>query len=401
MSDARVDRLRAMIGEVVARDRRRPPPAPKAPAEPPLGETRETPHGAVHFIDEVLEPGHAHGRIPVRGALDVAADVMAMLALDPALGDVDPKRMLVLDTETTGLSTGAGTVPFLVGLAWFEDGALRLEQLFLRDLGTEVPMLRHLAERLAEASVLVTYNGKSFDWPLLRTRFVLNRVAAPALPPHFDVLFAARRLLRGKLDSMRLTEVERGLLGYYREDDVDGSEIPGLYLGYLRGENPDALRPVLEHNADDLVALPAIVGELGARVAKVREADDPRDVLACAQLAVRARDTERAIAFARAVIEGGADDHAAREAHALVADVERRRGRAAQAAEAWHAALEAVPHGPEAGEAHLALAKLYEHRLRDLPRAQLHAWGTEPAEGEEANGKRLGRLRRRLDRAGS
>ena len=104
--------------------------------------------------------------------------------------------MLFLDTETTGLAGGTGTVPFLVGLAWFEGRSLRVHQLFLRRLGEEAPMLRVLAERMAEPPAWSTYNGKSFDWPLLRTRFVLNRVPTPAELPHLDLLHCARRVFK-------------------------------------------------------------------------------------------------------------------------------------------------------------------------------------------------------------
>ena len=121
---------------------------------------------------------------------------MASLALDPRLAGVDFRRVLYLDTETTGLAGGTGTVPFLVGLAWFEERSLRVHQLFLRRLGEEAPMLRVLAERMAESSCLVTFNGKSFDWPLLRTRFVLNRVPVPAELPHLDLLHCARRVFK-------------------------------------------------------------------------------------------------------------------------------------------------------------------------------------------------------------
>ena len=113
-------------------------------------------------------------------------------------------------------------------------------------------MLRRLGERIAAASCLVSYNGKTFDWPLLRTRFIMNRIPAPELPPHLDLLHCTRRVLKPSMGSVRLTEVERELLGFYREDDVDGALIPGLYLSYLRGGDPEPLSGVLEHNRHDL-----------------------------------------------------------------------------------------------------------------------------------------------------
>ncbi|MGZ3460955.1 MAG: ribonuclease H-like domain-containing protein, partial [Archangium sp.] len=195
--DPRVAALRRMLGDWAERQgaavaRRGPSPAPRPgplPAEP-----RTTPHGVVHVAERVLAPDHHHGNAPLAEALDVEPALVASLALQPGLVGVDFQRMLFLDTETTGLAGGTGTVPFLVGLAWFEGRSLRVHQLFLRKLGEEAPMLRVLAERMAESSCLVTFNGKSFDWPLLRTRFVLNRVSPPAELPHLDLLHCARRV---------------------------------------------------------------------------------------------------------------------------------------------------------------------------------------------------------------
>lgn len=394
----RIARLRSLVGEVIAKDARRERAPRTAPQAPAAAEAHDTPHGPLHVIVRQFEPEHAHGRVPVRDALAVDPDVLALLALDRDGARFDPSRMLVLDTETTGLSGGTGTVAFLVGLAWFEDGCLRTEQLFLRDLDREVPLLHRVAERIASASVIVTYNGKSFDWPLLRTRFILHRIPAPALPPHLDLLHCARRLLRGRLDGLRLAEVERGLLGHYREDDVDGSEIPGLYLRYLRGADPETLTRVFAHNVDDLVALPAVLAALGARLGRVRDQDDPRDWLASARLSLRAGDVDRALLFARAVVAGGGDRDARRAAHALVAAIDQRAGRPAEALRAWQSALDAASDADAASVVHLALAKLYEHAFGDLDRARHHARETRLAEGAPAHERRLGRLQRRLDR---
>jgi uncharacterized protein YprB with RNaseH-like and TPR domain len=392
----RIEHLRALIGEVAARERRRSPAVHGEPQSLPVGEARENAHGELHLIERWLDPDHCHGRVPVGGALGVDAGLVARLSLDPELGEVDLSRMLILDTETTGLAGGAGTVPFLVGLAYFDDGVLKVEQLFLRNFGQEAPLLAHLAERVAQASCLVSYNGKSFDWPLLRARFVMNRVPMPEVPPHLDLLHCARRVLRPRMAGVRLTAVEQELLGFHREGDVDGSLIPGLYLGYLRGADPRSLLPVLEHNEHDVIALAAILARLCEHFAEVKPEDDPRDHLAYAQVALRARDLERAEGFARAAAEGGGEVGVSAQAHGLAAKVARRRGDARAAAEAWQRALQVAPCELTAAEAHCALAKLYEHALKDLRRARAHARMTMPAEGPVAHGRRLGRLHRRL-----
>ncbi len=396
----RIERLRELIGEASARSARpRPERAPVAPGRLPLGQERETAAGPLHIVERWLEPGHMHGRVAVRDALGVEGALVAKLALEPAFERLDFSRMLILDTETTGLAGGTGTVPFLIGLCFFEDGVLKLEQLFLRNLGAETPLLQHLAERVAQASCLLSYNGKAFDWPLLRTRFVLNRVPLPPAPPHLDLLHCARRVCRPRMPSVRLTEVERSLLGFHREDDVDGAQIPGLYLGYLRGDDPRCLLPVLEHNAHDLVALAAVLSRLCAHFAEVRPEDDPRDHLAYAKLALRGRDHLRARAFAEAAAAGSENSALAREALALCAAACRRGGDSAAALRAWQRALQLADCEQSRAHAHLALARLCEHALRDPRAAYGHARLTLPAEGAHAHGRRLGRLHRRLERA--
>jgi len=399
----RIARLRSLIGEVADRARhtgqlesQRDKRRARARATLPVGELRDTAHGTLHIVETFLAPDHCHGRVAVRGALSVDAGLVAKLALDPKLEGLDLSRMLLLDTETTGLAGGTGTVPFLIGLAFFEDGALKVEQLFLRELGEERPMLAYLAERLERASCVVSYNGKTFDWPLLRTRSILNRVPLAEPAAHLDLLHCARRLLKAKLDSVRLCEVERELLGHYREDDVHGSAIPLFYLDYLRGGEVEPLLSVLEHNASDLIGLAAILPRMVSHFEEVRAGDDPIDHLAFAKVALRARDYERAEAFARAAAGGGAAGALVRQAHQVVASSSRKRGDIMAAASALVACLEHTPTGPEAAIVHHALAKLYEHALKDLRAAHRHALHTMDAEGADAHGRRLGRLRRRL-----
>jgi uncharacterized protein YprB with RNaseH-like and TPR domain len=362
------------------------------------GESRETPHGPVHFVERYCEPHHLHGTLPIARALDASAENLAKLALDPALLGLDVRRMLLVDTETTGLSGGTGTIPFLVGMAWFEDESLRVEQLFLPRLGEEAPMLRRLAERLAASSMLVSYNGKSFDWPLLRTRFVMNRVPVPPLPPHLDLLHCARRVWKRRLEAVRLVHLEEQVLGFHREDDLAGADIPAAYLGWLRGGESGPIAQILEHNASDLIALAAVLSALHDRFAAVRVEDDPRDQLSLAHVALRARDLARAHAFACAAAEGGGTPELTAQAFALLAKLARLRGDDAAAAEALCSAIAAVQTsglGPTIAALHLTLSKLYEHRLRDLGRALEHAHAAAAAEEPEASARRIARLVRR------
>jgi hypothetical protein len=323
---------------------------------------------------------------------------LAQLALDPTLEEVDISRALFFDTETTGLAGGTGTVPFLIGIGWFEDESLRIQQLFLPELGYEAPMLHWFRERVAQCSCLVSFNGKTFDWPLLRNRFVMNRVRAPELPPHLDLLHCARRILRRRLRSVRLVELEREVLGMYREDDVSSALIPQLYFDYLDGGDVSPIAKVIEHNANDLIALAALVAELVAHFDEVHGEDDPRDHLAYARVAERTGDPGRARSFARAAAEGGGEAACTVEACLLTARMARRGGDVDDEERALIDALQAADEDELRAIVQLALSKHYEHRRKDLALALEHAAGTALAEGDEATERRMGRLERRLAR---
>jgi hypothetical protein len=326
----------------------------------------------------------------------VSTERLAQLALNPELESIDLRRALFFDTETTGLAGGTGTVPFLIGIAWFEDESMRIQQLFLPEMGKEAPMLHWLRERVQQSSCVVSFNGKAFDWPLLRTRFVLNRVPAPSLPPHLDLLHCARRVLRPRLQSVRLVELERKVLGMYREDDVSGALIPQLYFDYLDGGDISPMAKVIEHNANDLIALAALVAELVGHFDEVHGSDDPRDHLAYAKVAERTGDPARARSFAVAAANGGGEARCTVEACLLSARMARRGGEIDDEERALLGALEAADTDELRAGVRVALAKFYEHRRKDLARALEHATGTALAEGEAAAERRVNRLRRRL-----
>ncbi len=349
-------------------------------------------------MDHPCAPGHRHGRVAIGPACTVAGDVVATLALDPKMREVDFSRALYIDTETTGLMGGAGTVPFLIGTARFEAGQLMVRKLMLRQLGEEAPMLHLLAEEMREASCIISYNGKSFDWPLLRTRFVMNRVKAPPVPPHLDLLHCSRRVFKGRMERVRLVDMEREVLGFERVGDVSGAEIPGLYMDYLRGGDVAPIARIIEHNKNDLIALAALLAELVAQFEGVRPEDDPRDQLACARVAERAGDVELARGLAHAAAGGPLEvEGTAAEALLLAGRLARREGDVEGEERCLGKALKQAPAGTVLeSRVRLELAKLYEHRKKDLARALRHAALTFPAEDEQACHKRVNRLEARI-----
>ena len=371
--------------------------APSPPGEPCL-RTDATAHGPLRVARRTFSAEHHHGHAPIAPAQSVDPRLVAGFALDPRLSQIDFSRLLLVDTETTGLSGGTGTLPFLVGLGGFvPDGSLELEQLLLRQPGAERPILARFAERLADASCLVSYNGKAFDWPLLRSRFVMNRMTPPTPPPHLDLLHCARRVFRYRVESARLVEIEAGVLGHVRQDDIPGALIPALYFDFLRGASERTLHPVLEHNASDLVLLVALLADLARRFSAPAVEDDAGDLLGCAEVAFRAGDEARALAFAEASASRAQQSRVHTLAWCVTARVRWRNADRPGAAAALRRALETAD-GQAAPALHLALAKLSEHAFKDLPAALEHAHLAAVAEPAALHSRRLTRLQRKLTR---
>ncbi|WP_426699599.1 ribonuclease H-like domain-containing protein [Rhodanobacter sp. Col0626] len=169
-------------------------------------------------------------------------------------------RLLHFDTETTGLAGGTGTRAFMIGAADWIDGRFRIRQLTITTMAAETAMLRTFAEWMDEDTVIVSYNGKCYDAPLLATRYRLARLPNPlAGLGHLDLLHAVRRHWKHQWENCRLATAERQLLGVVREDDLPGSEAPAAWLTYLRGGSAVNLRRVAQHNAQDLKSLAGVL----------------------------------------------------------------------------------------------------------------------------------------------
>ena len=291
----------------------------------------------------------------------------------------DPSKWLFLDTETTGLAGGTGTYAFLIGLAWWDAGGLQVEQFLMRDFTEEYSLLQELADRLKERPVLVTFNGKSFDWPLLENRFAMTRsIAAPKLAAHLDLLHPARALWKLRLGSVRLAELERRVLdaqrlGWHREDDIESALIPQHYFDYLRGGPAQPIVGIVRHNQMDLRGLAALFCKINARLsesADILVECESLDLFGLSRFLQRRGDTGRAYnACAQALAIGLPADirPTARRELALMA---KRRGEHGQAAEIWE---EMVRTSQEEIHACEQLAIYYERRVKDIRRAVEYA----------------------------
>jgi uncharacterized protein YprB with RNaseH-like and TPR domain len=285
----------------------------------------------------------------------------------------DPSQWLFLDTETTGLAGGTGTYAFLIGLAWWDAGALQVEQLFMRDFGEEHAILHEVASRIAERPVLVTFNGKAFDWPLLENRFTMTRsIAVPRLAAHLDLLHPARALWKLRLGSVRLVELERHVLdaarlGWHRQDDVLAALIPQHYFDYLRGGPAEPLAAVVRHNQMDLRGLAALVGKIDALLACDDGGDvDSLDLFGLSRYLQRRGDSRRAQSACTQAIDLGLPKEHDGQARRELALLAKRRGEHDKAAALWHGLVKDDRNGAHACE---QLAVYYERRTKDFERA--------------------------------
>jgi uncharacterized protein len=399
------------------------------------GAVHDTTAGPCVIVDRLYGDDHLHGMLRIGecachvhhgapglrllgGAYTHRSACPDQPASGDAAGDVpqQPGDILFLDLETTGLAGGAGTYAFLVGCGWFEAGGFRVRQFFMVGHALERALLAAVRERLEHCAALVTYNGKSFDVPVLETRFVFNRQRAPlGESPHVDMLHPARRLWRGarplvsipgaQRESCTLSALERALLGVQRTGDVPGFEIPTRYFAFLRSGEASPLEPVLEHNRLDLVSLAALTARAFRLLAEEQPAvDGPRECLGVARLLDRAALLDRAEACYRRALDLATrswqpDDEDVRvEAlHALALRC-RRTARYPDAAAHWEM-LTRLRRCPPAlmREAFEALAIHHEHRSRDLARARRFAEQTRRVTGTHPGiDQRLARIDRKM-----
>src|SRR6266567_4587895 len=255
----------------------------------------------------------------------------------------DPAKWLFLDTETTGLAGGTGTYAFLIGLAWWDAGGLQVEQFFMRDFAEEHSLLHELAARVADRPVLVTFNGKSFDWPLLENRFTMTRsIAAPRLAAH---------------------------LGWHRDDDVASALIPQFYFDYLRGGPVEPLAAVVRHNQMDLRGLAALFGKVNALLSEPSSAAtgfESLDLFGLSRFLQRRGDSNRAHSACTQALEMGLPAEFRPRARRDLALMAKRRGEHARAAELWQEIVADSNDGIHACE---QLAIHFERHAKNLAKA--------------------------------
>ncbi len=361
MAGHSLDDLRRVIRRIETRRPRRPA---AQPIEEVLGgELVDTGEGKLLVVRREFPLSHQHGRQTLGGVLEAPLDLLSAMARAERPVE-DARRLLFLDAETTGLAGGTGTYAFLVGAAWLEDDRLLLTQHFMRDFDEEPALLAALRPLLERASGLVTFNGATFDLPLLETRFLMTRRRWPSLP-HLDLLRPARRVWASCLADCRLATIEREVVGVTREDDIAGGLIPALYFDFLRSRRAAPLGRVLAHNRDDILTLVGLLGWFGRALTSGEE-------LSAGELGGLGRlwepvDVERALECYRGALAAGLSGVPAQAVRLHLARWEKRFARWDAACSLWQEAARDAGFDPRPWE---ELAKFHEHRQRDFVAAR-------------------------------
>jgi len=333
------------------------------------GETIETAHGR-HFETEKLYERHRrHGSADIGSLAELPEDLLTAISGGSA-PLAPPSEWAFLDTETTGLAGGSGTCAFLVGIGRITKEGFRVRQFFMRDYCEESSLLDAVTRHLAPFRVLITYNGRSFDQPLLETRYRLNRSRTHfGKLEHLDLLHGARRLWKLRYESCRLVDLETQVLGFERNGDVPGALIPYLYFEYLRTGRAARLLPVFHHNATDILTLACLTGivPLAFKDPTNLPFQHGAEIAGIARWLREAGDLEQSRKLFRRAVDTNMPDELMFRTLWDLAAIERKLGADEPAVAIWNdlAAVRNAFRIPALEE----LAKHYEHRQKDLGRA--------------------------------
>jgi uncharacterized protein len=365
------------------------PPLPGTPTSLEslvAGEEIETARGPFFRRRIVLDLNEAYGDTRLGDFLRVTPHAAAALARVPDLADVPLESVLFLDTETTGLAGGTGTYAFLVGIGYFRntggDVQFVLDQCFMRSYAEERAMLTWLGEHLQGYAALLTFNGKSFDVPLLQTRFLMSRLRLNWDEwLHFDLLHASRRVWRHALPTCALQHLERNVLNVGRENDIESFLIPAIYHQYLRDGDGRYLARVFNHNRADVLAMVALATRACAMLEDALEPDaQPRsryagqtpklsahEQLGLARIFEQMSSAEAAERAYRAALAGSLPSELRARASLGLAALLKRHRRHHDAAEIWQGVVDQFPAHSVA--ALIELSKYWEHKRDDAARA--------------------------------
>jgi len=399
---AELRRRIAKIDRKFAKPRVSQPPPP-APSPEPLDdhypfEEVETTHGR-HFETEKLYERHRrHGSIGIADLEHLPHSLLDAIS-NGLIQGVPPAKWCFLDTETTGLAGGSGTYAFLIGIGRITPQGFRVRQFFMREFGEEASQLSAVFEHLKEFEVVITYNGRTFDQPLLETRFRMMRQRSPfSTLEHLDLLHGARRLWKLRFESCRLVDLENQILGVERQGDLPGELIPYVYFEYLRTHEILRLVPIFHHNAVDILTLACLTAIVPHAFQPPEHAQlsHGAEMVGLARWWRQADQHENALMLFRQAIDKGLPDDLLFRTMWDMAALEKKVGRE-------HVALPiftelTASRNPWRALAFAELAKYYEHRERNYALALEMTLSALGIEESEALRNRVARLQKRLSK---
>jgi len=333
------------------------------------GEVISTPDGESFQVKEYFPSHFRYGEMALAEVLDIPTYPAHLISKDERLKELDLRKALFLDTETTGLAGGTGTFAFMIGLGFFEGDGFLVHQFFMRDYSEERASLSLLKGLLESFQFLITFNGRVYDIPLLETRFILSRLPSKIKEmPNFDLLYPSRRIWKGAYDNCRLITLESQLLGMERGDDVPSEWIPYLYFDYLQTGDASKIHQVFYHNQMDILSMVALAGRIHLTYHDPQAARPRKGIehFALGRLFWEHRYPEKAISCFEIALKR-CDENLSWEVMRWLSMALKKTGQGEKARSLWEEMV-TWPYQKDTFP-YIELAKYHEHRLKDFDRA--------------------------------
>ena len=329
-----------------------------------------TPFGDSFIRENYFPRDYRCGEVELFQIFQSSAKTISSLARDDRLKEIDINKTVFLDTETTGLAGGAGTYIFLVGVGYFEGDQFCVRQYFMRDYNEERALLSALNDLLGKFIAVVSYNGKTFDLPLMESRYIMSGMKMNLEDPgHFDLLYPARRLWKRRLEDCSLSTVEREILKVNRFNDVPGYLIPQIYFKYLQTKDARALKQVFEHNLQDILSLVALVSKMCFLVEDPLEnAEYGMDIFSVGKIFDEEKEYDQSTRYYTEALKRNLSEEEVLETLKLGSFAYKRQGKWEEAEGMWKEIIyrsRGFIYYP-----YEELAKYYEHHLRDYQKAR-------------------------------
>jgi uncharacterized protein YprB with RNaseH-like and TPR domain len=336
------------------------------------GRSISTPDGETFQVKEYFPPHFRYGEMTLAEVLDIPTYPAHLLSKDDRLKELDLRRAIFLDTETTGLSGGTGTFVFMIGLGFYEKDQFLIHQFFMRDYTEERASLSVLKDLLESFQFLVTFNGRHYDIPLLETRFILSRLPSKIKEmPNFDLLYPARKIWKGAYENCRLITLESRLLGMERVDDIPSEWIPYLYFEYLQTGDSSKIHRVFYHNQMDILSMVALAGRIHLIYHDPRVAQPRKGVehFALGRLFWEHRYPEKAISCFETALKK-CDENLSWEVMKWLSMALKKTGQIGKARSLWEEMV-TWPYQKDFFP-YIELAKYHEHQLKDFEMAMVY-----------------------------